>query len=54
MTLLRDLDAFFLDHRCCGDLRAGFEEREDERVVWIESQCSATIVQPLADDDRAM
>jgi len=43
VSLLCDLDAFYLDHRRCGDLRAGVQERE-ETVVWLECECSARIV----------
>ena len=44
MGLLRDLDAFYLDHRRCGDLRAGVEERDGEAVVWFECECGAMVV----------
>jgi hypothetical protein len=42
---LRDLDAVYLDHRKCGDLRAGVEERErdDGAVVWFDCECGARI-----------
>jgi hypothetical protein len=43
VSLLGDLDAFYLDHRRCGDLRAGVQERE-ETVVWLECEGSARIV----------
>lgn len=47
MTLLTDLDAFYLDHRRCGDLRAGVEDRPDGPVVWIACDCTATLTQFL-------
>jgi hypothetical protein len=37
MSLLGDLDAFFTDHRQCGDLDAGV----DGPVVWIACDCGA-------------
>jgi hypothetical protein len=50
VSLLTDLDAFYLDHRRCGDLRAGVVDREPETVIWIECEYSATIVRAI---DRA-
>ena len=41
MMLLRDLDAFYLDHPKCGDIRGGVEERGDAEVVRFECDCSA-------------
>jgi hypothetical protein len=39
VTLLTDLDAFFTDHRRCGDLDAGV----DGPVVWIACECGASM-----------
>jgi len=33
VSLFGGLDAFHLDHRCCGDLRAGVVDREQAAVV---------------------
>ena len=38
-ALLLDLDAFYLEHRCCGELDAGVE---GERV-WMACECGARI-----------
>jgi hypothetical protein len=35
--LLLDFDAFFLEHRLCGELRAGV----DGLIVWIVCDCGA-------------
>ena len=37
MDLLTDLDAFFTDHRQCGDLDAGVEGP----TVWFDCECGA-------------
>jgi hypothetical protein len=37
VTLLTELDAFFTDHRQCGDLNAGV----DGPIVWIGCACGA-------------
>jgi hypothetical protein len=37
VSLLTQLDAFFTDHRQCGDLAAGV----DGPVVWIACECGA-------------
>jgi hypothetical protein len=37
--LLLDLDAFFLDHRLCGELDAGV----DGPAVWFACECGARI-----------
>jgi hypothetical protein len=39
MSLLVELDAFYLEHRRCGELQAGIEGP----VVWMSYTCSATI-----------
>jgi hypothetical protein len=38
VSLLTELDAFFADHRLCGELNAGVEGE----VVWIACDCGAT------------
>jgi hypothetical protein len=38
MSLLTDLDAFYTDHRLCGDLDAGVEGE----MVWITCDCGAS------------
>ena len=45
MSLLTELDAFFTDHRQCGDLDAGV----DWPMVWIACPCGASMV-PRADE----
>jgi hypothetical protein len=35
-----ELDAFYLDHRLCGELEAGVEGP----VAWIVCECGATMV----------
>ena len=37
--MLTDLDAFYLDHRRCGELEAGI----DGAVVWIACACGPRI-----------
>jgi hypothetical protein len=37
MSLLADLDAFYTDHRRCGELDAGV----DGPIVWIACDCGA-------------
>ena len=44
MSLLTELDAFYLDHRRCGDLDAGVE---DDRV-WLTCSCGAVLVRVVA------
>jgi hypothetical protein len=39
VSLLTDLDAFFTEHRRCGELDAGV----DGPVVWIACECGARI-----------
>jgi hypothetical protein len=39
VSLLNDLDAFYLEHRRCGELEAGVEGA----VVWMQCECSAAI-----------
>jgi hypothetical protein len=47
VTLLADLDAFFTDHRLCGDLDAGV----DEAIVWITCDCGARMTRRVDEDD---
>jgi hypothetical protein len=39
VSLLTELDAFFTEHRACGELDAGVEDE----VVWIACDCGASI-----------
>ena len=47
MSLLTKLDAFYLDHRRCGDLDAGVEGP----VVWLD--CHAGMARRADEDYRA-
>jgi hypothetical protein len=38
VSLLTELDAFYMDHRRCGELDAGVEGE----VVWIACDCGAS------------
>jgi hypothetical protein len=38
VSLLDDLDAFSLEHRCCGDLDGGV----DGDIVWFACTCGAS------------
>jgi hypothetical protein len=49
VTLLTELDAFFTDHRRCGDLDAGV----DGPIVWIACECGARMARSVDEDDRA-
>jgi hypothetical protein len=49
VSLLTDLDAFYLDHRRCGELEA----RVDGAVVWVDCECGARIA-GLADEGDAL
>jgi len=42
-TLVDDLDAFYLEHRCCGRLEADVENRR----VWMTCECGAAIAEPI-------
>jgi hypothetical protein len=42
VTLLVELDAFYLDHRRCGELDAGV----DGPVVWMQCRCGAALTRP--------
>jgi hypothetical protein len=45
MSLLTDLDAFYMEHRRCGDLDAG----HDGAVAWLTCRCGATMARRLPD-----
>ena len=47
MTLLTELDAFYLDHRRCGELEAGVEGP----VVWFDCACGARIVRRVGEEE---
>jgi len=42
-TLLDDLDAFYLKHRCCGRLDPDVENGR----VWMTCECGAAIAEPI-------
>jgi len=42
LSLLTELDAFYTDHRLCGELDAGV----DRPVVWFACECGARIQRP--------
>jgi hypothetical protein len=48
VTLLTDLDGFYTEHRCCGDLDGGV----DGDIVWMASDCGASMARRVDDDDR--
>jgi hypothetical protein len=47
VTLLTELDAFYLDHRRCGELEAGV----DGPVVWMSCECGARTARRSTHDD---
>ena len=49
VSLLTDLDAFFNDHRLCGELDAGV----DGPTVWFDCECGARIAR-RADDGAVL
>jgi hypothetical protein len=49
VSLLTELDAFFTDHRRCGDLDAGV----DGPIVWIACDFGASMARRVDEDDRA-
>jgi hypothetical protein len=49
VSLLTELDAFFIDRRQCGELDAGV----DEQIVWIACECGASIARRVDEDDKA-
>jgi hypothetical protein len=46
VTLLADLDAFFIDHRQCGDRR-----RIGGSIVWIACDCGARMARRVDERD---
>ena len=51
VCVLIDLDAFYTEHRSCGDVRGGVEDHDDGEVIWFECECSARITRPVPEDD---
>ena len=49
VSVLTELDAFFTDHRQCGELDAGI----DSVVIWFDCECGARIAR-RADDGEAL
>jgi hypothetical protein len=47
MSLLTELDAFYVDHRECGELEAGV----DGAVVWIACDCGARMARRADERD---
>ena len=43
MGILLDLDAFYLEHRRCGELTAGVEDA----TLWMGHTCGAGLARPL-------
>ena len=50
MSLLTELNAFYLGHRRCGELEAGI----DGAVVWIACDCGATIARRVAGESSCL
>jgi hypothetical protein len=47
VTLLTDLDAFYVDPRRCGEMDAG----ADGVVIWFDCECGARIARCADDGD---
>jgi hypothetical protein len=47
VTLLTDLDGFYTEHRCCGDLDAGV----DGDIVWMACDCGASMARRADEGD---
>ena len=47
VSLLTELDAFYTEHRRCGELEAGL----DRPVVWFDCECGARIARRPDDGD---
>jgi hypothetical protein len=45
--LAHDIDAFYLEHRLCGDLDAGV----DGPIVWIACPCGASMARRADEGD---
>jgi len=52
MDLLADLDAFYLEHRRCGELEAEIYEGEPAWIVMVCS-CSARLARRIAEGESA-
>jgi hypothetical protein len=48
VSLLTDLDAFYTEHRACGDVDAGL----DGLVIWFDCECGARIARRVPVDDN--
>jgi len=46
VSLLTELDAFYLEHRCCGELDGGVEDGSGRQVrVWLDCErCDVRMV----------
>jgi hypothetical protein len=49
VSLLTELDAFYLDHRRCGELDGGV----DDATVWLACECGAGMTRRADEGDRA-
>jgi hypothetical protein len=49
VSLLTELDAFFTDHRLCGELEACV----DGPIVWIACECGASMARRVDQDEVA-
>jgi hypothetical protein len=49
VSLLTELDAFFIEHQRCGDQDAGV----DGPIVWIACPCGASMARRADEDERA-
>ena len=48
MSLLTELDAFYLEHRKCGEL----EIDSDDQTIWMAcSRCGARMVRPTSEKE---
>jgi hypothetical protein len=47
VSLLTELDAFYSEHRRCGELEAGV----DGVVIWFDGECGARIARRADDGD---
>jgi hypothetical protein len=43
VSLLSDLDAFYLEHRACGDLTGEVCEETDGASVWMSCSCGGRL-----------
>jgi hypothetical protein len=49
VSLLTELDAFFIEHQRCGDQDVGV----DGPIVWIACPCGASMARRADEDERA-